>query len=54
MEFISDSIARCNVAEVADADASLYDVGSPTFMKKTPGEYLCGGCDSLSDLRGMT
>ena len=23
-------------------------------MKKIPGEYLSGGCDSLSDLRGMT
>ena len=23
-------------------------------MKKILGEYLSGGCDSLSDLRGMT
>ena len=23
-------------------------------MKNIPGEYLSGGCDSLSDLRGMT
>ena len=23
-------------------------------VKKVPGEYLSGGCDSLSDLRGMT
>ena len=23
-------------------------------VKKMPGEYLFGGCDSLSDLRGMT
>ena len=23
-------------------------------MKKIPGEYLSGGCDSLSDLRGIT
>ena len=23
-------------------------------VKKIPGEYLSGGCDSLSDLRGMT
>ena len=23
-------------------------------MKKIPGEYLSGDCDSLSDLRGMT
>ena len=22
-------------------------------MKKIPGEYLSGGCDSLSDLRGI-
>ena len=22
-------------------------------MKKIPGEYLSGGCDSLRDLRGM-
>ena len=25
-----------------------------TSVKKIPGEYLSGGCDSLSDLRGMT
>ena len=54
MEFISDSIARCHVAESVDADASLYEFGSPTLVKKIPGEYLSGGCDSLSDLRGMT
>ena len=54
MEFISDSIARCQVAELAAADASPYDVGSPTLVKNIPGEYLSGGCDSLSDLRGMT
>ena len=23
-------------------------------MKNIPGEYLSGGCDSLSDLRGIT
>ena len=34
--------------------ASSYDVGSPTSVKKIPGEYLSGGCDNLSDLRGMT
>ena len=49
MEFISDSIARCQVAESAAADASSYDVGSPASVKNIPG-----GCDSLSDLRGMT
>ena len=49
MECISDSIARCHVVESADADAS-----SKTSVKKIPGEYLSGGCDSLSDLRGMT
>ena len=45
---------RCHVAESADADASSYDVGSPASVKKMPGEYLSGGCDSLSDLQGMT
>ena len=25
-----------------------------TLVKKIPGEYLSGGCDSLSDLRGIT
>ena len=54
MECISDSIARCHVAESAVADASSYDVGSPASVKNIPGEYLSGGCDSLSDLRGMT
>ena len=54
MECISDSIARCQVAESVAADASSYDVGSPASVKKIPGEYLSGGCDSLSDLRGMT
>ena len=54
MECISDSIARCHVAESADADASSYDIDSPASVKKIPGEYLSGGCDSLSDLRGMT
>ena len=53
MEFISDSIARCHVAESIDVDASLYDVGSPASIKKIPGEYLSKGCDILSDLRGM-
>ena len=42
------------MAESADADASSYDVGSPESVKKIPGEYLFGGCDNLSDLRGMT
>ena len=37
-----------------DAYASSYDVGSSTSMKKIPGEYLAGGCVSLSDLHGMT
>ena len=54
MECISDSIARCHVAESTDADASSYDVGSPASVKKIPGEYLSGGCDSHSYLRGMT
>ena len=54
MECISDSIAICHVAESADADASSYDVDSPTSVKKIPSEYLSGGCDSLLDLRGMT
>ena len=54
MEFISDSIARSHVAESADADDSSYDVGSLASVKKIPGEYLSGGCDSLSNLRGMT
>ena len=39
---------------MADADASSYDVGSPTSVKKIPREYLSRGCDSHSDLRGMT
>ena len=54
MEFISDSIARCYVTDSADVDASSYDVGSLTSVKKIPREYLSRGCDSLSDLRGMT
>ena len=54
MEFISDSITKCHVAKSADADASLYDIGSLASVKKIPGEYLSRGCDSLSDLRGMT
>ena len=53
MEFISDSIARCHVAESADVDASSYDDGSPASLKKISREYVSGGCDSLSDLRGM-
>ena len=51
---ISDSIAKCQVAESVVADASSYDVGSPASVKNIPGEYLSGGNDSLSDLRGMT
>ena len=54
MESISDSIVRCHVVELADADASSYDVSSPASVKKIPGEYLSRGCDSLSDVRGMT
>ena len=54
MECISDSIARCHVAKSANADPFSYDVGSPASVKKIPGEYLSGGCDSRSDLRGMT
>ena len=42
------------MAESAHADASSYDVGSPTSLKKIPGEYLFGGYNNLSDLRGMT
>ena len=42
------------MAESAVANASSYDVGSPASVKNIPGEYLSGGCDSLSDLRGMT
>ena len=54
MECDSNSIARCHVAELADADASSYDVGSPASVKKISGVYLSGGCDNRSDLRGMT
>ena len=32
----------------------LQIVGLPASVKKIPGEYLSEGCDSLSDLRGMT
>ena len=39
------------MAESADTDASSYDVGSLTLVKKIPGEYLSGGCDSVSDLQ---
>ena len=53
MEFISDSIARCHLAQSAVADACLYDIGSPASVKKIPGEYLFVGCDSLSNRRGM-
>ena len=41
-------------AESADAGASSYDVGSLASVNKIPREYLSGGCDSLSNLRGMT
>ena len=51
MEFISDSIARCHVAESTDGDASSYDVGG--VGKEDAREYLYGGYDSLSDLRSM-
>ena len=54
MEFIFDSISKCHVAESGNADASSYDVSSLMFVKKIPREYLFGGCDSLSDLRGVT
>ena len=54
MECISDSITRYHVAESADADASSKGIGLPASVKKIPGEYLSGGCDSLSDLSGMT
>ena len=54
MECLSDSIVRCHVVESADADASLYDVGSSVLVKNIQGEYLSEGCDSRSDLRGMT
>ena len=54
MEFISDSIVRCHVAELANADSSSYDVGSLTSVKKVPGEYLSAHRDSLSDLLGKT
>ena len=43
MELIVDSIAKCQVAELAHADASSYDVGSPASVKKIPGEYLFDG-----------
>ena len=42
MEFISDSIAKCHVAESADDDASSYDIGSPASVKKIRGAYLSG------------
>ena len=42
------------MAESADVGASSYDVDSPASVKNIPGEYLSGGCDSHSDLRGMT
>ena len=54
MEFISDSIARCHVAESAEADVSSYDIGSLASVKKIPGEYIFRGYDNLSNLRGMT
>ena len=53
MECISDSIARCHVAKLADVDASSYDVGSPASVKKIPRVYLSGCCHSRSSLRGM-
>ena len=54
MECISDSIIRRHVVESADADASSYEVSSPTSVKKISGEYLSRGCNSHSDLRDMT
>ena len=50
MEFTSDSIAKGHLTESMNSDASSYDVGSPASIKKIPGEYPSGGCDSLSDL----
>mgnify|MGYP007069689069 CR=1 FL=1 len=54
MECISNSIARCHVAESADANASSYDVCSPTSIKNIPVEYLPEGCDNITDHRGIT
>ena len=53
MECISDTIARCHVAESVDADASSYDVSSLASVEKILGEYLSGGCDNIPDRRGI-
>jgi hypothetical protein len=54
IEFISDSIASCQLAASITFIASRYVIGSPTSVKNKPGKYLSGGCDSRSDRRGMT
>ena len=53
MEIISDSITRCHVVELAYADASLYDVGSPASVMNILGEYLSVVWESCLDLLGM-
>ena len=40
--------------ESTHVNASSYDVGSPTFVKKIPGEYLSSGRDSRSERLGTT
>jgi hypothetical protein len=54
MEFISDSIASCQLAASVALIASWYVVGSPASIKNKPGENLSRGCDSRSDQQGTT
>ena len=49
-----ESIASCHAATFVALIASLYVVGSLASVKKRTGEYLSGGCGSLSDRRGKT
>ena len=54
MEFISNSIASRQLAELAVVETSLYVVGLPKSIKKRSGKYLLGGYNSFSDQRGKT
>ena len=54
MERISNSIASCYSTTSVALITSLYVIGSPPFVKKRSGDYLSGGCDSLSNRCGKT
>jgi hypothetical protein len=49
IEFISDSIANCQLAASVALIAFVYVVGLLASVKKRLGENRSGGCNSLSD-----